>query len=172
MVARSDLIEVIQNIPWFIDLQPVQIERLVGIANIVRVAEGELLFREGDREDFMYVILEGQLNLDAYIPSHGMHNIYTANPLDILGWSSMTPIVRQRTATAHAKAPVKLLRFDSVALRHMCDEDHDLGYLIMKRIANVSATQYLEDRLGLYDLIMKISQEQPTAVPESTKKQV
>ncbi len=172
MVARSDLIEAIQNVPWFIDLKPVQIERLVGISSILAIIEGELLFREGDREDFMYVILEGQLSLDAYVPSQGVRNIYTANALDILGWSSMTPIIRQRTATASARSPVKLLRFDSIALRRMCDEDHDLGYLIMKRIANVSATQYLEDRLGLYDLIVKISQDQPTAVPESTKKPV
>ncbi len=172
MATRSDLVEAIQNIPWFIDLRPAQTDRLVGIAAIIGVAEGEQLFREGDREDFMYVILEGQLSLDAYIPSQGTHNIYTADPLDILGWSTMTPIVRQRTASAYAKSAVKLLRFDSVSLRRMCDEDHDLGYLIMKRIANVCATQYLEDRLGLYDLIMKISQDQPASVPESTKKQV
>ncbi len=172
MVARSDLVEAIYNIPWFIDLKPAQIERLAGIAGMVAVVEGEQLFREGDREDFMYVILEGQLGLDAYVPSQGTHKIYTADPLDILGWSTMTPVVRQRTASAHAKSAVKLLRFDSSALRRMCEEDHDLGYLIMKRIANVCATQYLEDRLGLYDLIMKISQDQPATVPESTKKQV
>ncbi len=170
MVARYDLIEAIRNIPWFIDLTAGQIDRLVGIASISRVAAGDLLFREGDREDFMYVILEGQLSLDAYVPSHGMHGIYTADPLDILGWSSMTPVVRQRTATATAISPVKLLRFDSSALRRMCDEDHDLGYLVMKRLANVCASQYLVDRLMLYDLIMKISQEQPVIAPESTKK--
>ncbi len=171
MVARSDLIEAIQNIPWFVDLTSAQIERLVGIAGITSVDTGALLFREGDREDFMYVILEGQLNLDGYVPTQGTHCIYTADPLDILGWSSMTPIVRQRTASATAISPVKLLRFDSVALRHMCDEDHDLGYLIMKRIANVCASQYLVNRIVLYDLIMKIGQEQPVPAPESTKKQ-
>ncbi len=172
MVARSDLIGAIQNIPWFIDLNSVQIERLVSIAGITAVAEGELLFREGDREEFMYVILEGQLSLDGYVPTQGMHCIYTADPLDILGWSSMTPVVRQRTATAKALSPVKLLRFDSSALRRMCDEDHDMGYLVMKRIANVCASQYLVNRIVLYDLIMKISQDQPVAAPESTKKPV
>ncbi len=172
MVARSDLIDAIKNIPWFIDLTPAQIDRLLGIANITSVATGEMLFREGDREEFMYVILEGQLNLDTYIPSQGTHCIYTADPLDILGWSTMTPVVRQRTASATAISPVKLLRFESVALKRMCDEDHDLGYLVMKRLANVVASQYLVDRLVLYDLIMKISQEQPVPAPESTKKQV
>jgi CRP/FNR family cyclic AMP-dependent transcriptional regulator len=172
MVARSDLINAIQNIPWFLDLTSVQIDRLAGIASITTLAEGEILFREGDRENFMYIILEGQLSLDTYVPSQKTHCIYTADPLDILGWSSMTPVVRQRTASATAVSPLKLLRFDSVALRRMCDEDHDLGYLIMKRLANVVASQYLVNRLVLYDLIMKISQDQPVAAPDSTKKQV
>lgn len=170
MVTRFDLIEAIQNIPWFIDLKPAQIERLAGIAGIRNVAEGELLFREGDRENFMYIILKGQVSLDCFIPSQGTHNIYTADPLDILGWSSMTPVVRQRTATGRALTPVRLLTFDSEALRRMCDEDHDMGYLIMKRLANVVASQYLVDRLMLYDLVMKIGQEQSVpAIPGQKK---
>lgn len=164
MAKRLDLIQVIQNIPWFVDLSPIQVERLVSIAGIRQVSQGELLFHEGDREDFMYVILEGQVNLESYVPSHGQLFIYTADPLDILGWSSMTPVVRQRTATGCAASPVKLLTFDSVALRKMCDEDHDLGYLVMKRLANVVASQYLVNRLALYDLVIKNNQE-PIASP-------
>ena len=161
MVKRTDLIQEIQNIPWFVDLKPAQVERLATIAGIREVPQGELLFREGDREDFMYVILEGQVNLQSYVPSHGFLYIYTADPLDILGWSSMTPIVRQRTASGCAVTPVRLLTFDSIPLRRMCDEDHDLGYLIMKRLANVVASQYLVNRLALYDMIIKNNQEQP-----------
>ncbi|HVP20682.1 MAG TPA: cyclic nucleotide-binding domain-containing protein [Anaerolineaceae bacterium] len=165
MASRADLIEAIQNIPWFVDLTPTQVERLVGIANIRQVAEGELLFREGDREDLMYIILEGQVKLDSYVPSYGPLFVYTADPLDILGWSSMTPVVRQRTASGRALACVKLLTFDSEALRRLCEEDHDLGYLIMKRLSNLVASQYLVNRLALYDLIMRMTQEQ--ALPPS-----
>jgi len=165
MFNRADLIEAIQNIPWFLDLKPTQIERLVGIAGIRQVAEGELLFREGDREGTMYIILEGQVKLESYVPSYGSLYVYTADPLDILGWSSMTPVVRQRTAGGRALSPVKLLTFESEALRRMCDEDHDLGYLIMKRLANLVASQYLVNRLALYDLIMKLTQEQTTIDP-------
>jgi CRP/FNR family cyclic AMP-dependent transcriptional regulator len=170
MVKRSDLIQTIQNIPWFVDLKAVQVERLATIAVIREVPQGELLFHEGDREDFMYIILEGQVRLQGYVPSHGDLYIYTADPLDILGWSSMTPIVRQRTATGCVVSPVKLLTFDSVALRRMCDEDHDLGYLIMKRLANVVATQYLVNRLALYDLIIKNNQDQPVSPCQQAEK--
>jgi CRP/FNR family cyclic AMP-dependent transcriptional regulator len=160
MLKRSDLVLAIQSIPWFIDLKSDQIERLAGIAGVRSLQAGEELFREGDRDGYMYVILEGQINLENYVPTHGLSYLYTADPLDILGWSSMTPVVRQLTATARALCPSKLLAFDSDSLRRLCEEDHDLGYTIMRRIANVVASQMLVGRLVLYDLIMKLTQDQ------------
>ena len=170
MIKRTDLIQAMKNIPWFVDLKPGQVERLASIAGIREVPQDELLFHEGDREEYMYIILEGQVSLQSYVPSHGFLYLYTAEPLDILGWSSMTPVVRQRTATGCALLPVKLLTFDSGALRRMCDEDHDLGYLIMKRLANVVASQYLVNRLVLYDLIIKNNQDQSAAPCQDTEK--
>jgi CRP-like cAMP-binding protein len=125
------------------------------------------LFREGDREDFMYIILEGQITLEILVPSHGNLFLYTGNPLDILGWSSMTPVVRQRTATGHAVGPVRLLAFDSNALKRLCDEDTCLGYVIMRRMANVVASQLLVTQLVLYDLIMKNAQDAVSQPPAS-----
>ena len=53
--------------------------------------------------------------------------IYTAEALDIIGWSSMTPIVRQRTASVRATKPSLLLGLNSKLLQQMCEEDHELG---------------------------------------------
>jgi CRP/FNR family cyclic AMP-dependent transcriptional regulator len=124
MLKRTDLVRAIQSIPWFIDMQSDQIERLAGIAGIRSLEAGEVLFLEGDREVYMYIILDGQINLENYVPTHGVLYLYTADPLDILGWSSMTPVVRQLTATARALCPSKLLAFDSDALKRLCEEDH------------------------------------------------
>ncbi len=165
MPRHAEIVLAIQSIPWFVDLSPIQVERLASIAGIRNLPANEELFREGDREEYMYVVLEGQLNLENYVPSHGILYLYTANPLDILGWSSMTPVVRSLTATARALGPTRLLAFDSEALRILCDEDHDLGFIIMRRLANVVASQLLVSRLVLYDLIMRNAQDQPAPSP-------
>ena len=165
MPKHTEIILAIQSIPWFVDLSPSQVERLASIAGIRCVSSGEELFREGDREGYMYVVLEGQLNLENYVPTHGVLYLYTANPLDILGWSSMTPVVRQLTASARAISAAKLIAFDSEALHILCEEDHDLGYIIMRRLANVVASQLLVSRLSLYDLIMRNAQDQPLQPP-------
>jgi CRP/FNR family transcriptional regulator, cyclic AMP receptor protein len=167
MAKRTDLVQAIQSIPWFIDMQIAQIERLANIAGIRSLEAGEVLFLEGDREVCMYVILEGQINLENYVPAHGVLYLYTADPLDILGWSSMTPVVRQLTASARALCPCRLLAFDSDALKRLCEEDHDLGFIIMRRMANVVASQLLVSRLVLYDLIVKLAQDQVSQPPAS-----
>jgi CRP-like cAMP-binding protein len=79
--------------------------------------------------------------------------VYTAEILDILGWSSMTPIVRQRTASVRATKPCLLLGLNSKLLQQMCEEDHELGYTIMRRLANVVANRLLTTRLCLLDII-------------------
>ena len=78
--------------------------------------------------------------------------IYTAEAMDIIGWSSITPVVRQRTAGARAVLPSRLVRMQATALYKLCDEDHDLGYVVMRRLSNVVASRLLTTRLQLLDM--------------------
>ncbi len=154
MFTQADLAQTLQSIPWFLELKSYQIDRLVGIAGIRTVEGGEEILREGDREDYLYIVLEGRVTVETHVPTHGKIAVFTAEPLDIIGWSSLTPVVRQRTATARALAPCQLIALEGESLRRLCDEDHDLGYIIMRRIANVVASRLLTTRLQLLDLIL------------------
>jgi hypothetical protein len=40
------------------------------------------------------------------------------------------------------------LAFNSKLLQQLCDEDHELGYVIMRRLANVVANRLLTTRLA------------------------
>jgi len=157
MFRQVDIASTLQNIPWFLELKPYQLERLSRVAQFRQVSACEELFHEGEREDFLYILLEGQIAIAIKVPTRGFAHIFTAEPLDILGWSSLTPIVRQRTATAKALLPCRLLAFDGEALRHLCEEDHDIGYIIMRRVANVVASRLLTTRLQLFDILVEKS---------------
>jgi CRP-like cAMP-binding protein len=158
MKFEHSLIEEIQNIPWFNELTLPQLEQLAAISRVRQFQTGEELFHEGDRADFMYVVLSGQILAENYIPSLGNHGVTHADPLDVIGWSCLTPMVRQRIATARACEPSRLLVIEGDALARLCDHDHDLGYLIMRRVANIVASQFLATRLYLYDIIQHSSQ--------------
>ena len=153
MIINAQLIEEIHNIPWFNELTSLQVERLAGIAYLKTAVLGEELFKEGDRPDFLYVILEGEVILENYIPSIGKHFLARAEPLDVVGWSSLTPVVRQRSVTARVCQLSHLLVIQAEALFRLCEEDHDLGFLVMRRISNIVASHYLNSRLHLYQLI-------------------
>jgi CRP/FNR family transcriptional regulator, cyclic AMP receptor protein len=154
MFKPADITQTLQAIPWFLDLKPYQLERLSKVANFQKAGACEELFHEGAREDDLYILLEGQVNIWVHVPSRGSVCVFTAEPLDILGWSTLTPVVRQRTATAKTTCPSTLLCFDGELLRHLCDEDHDIGYLIMRRVSNVVASRLLTTRLQLFDIIV------------------
>ncbi len=153
MYLQAGLTNTLRRIPWFVDLSQSQLDCLSSISGLQELNTGDLLFKEGDREDYLYILLEGQVVLEIEVPTRGQVPIYTAEILDILGWSSMTPIVRQRTASARATMPCLLLGFNSKLLQQMCEEDHELGYIIMRRLANVVASRLLTTRLTLLDMI-------------------
>jgi CRP-like cAMP-binding protein len=161
MYLHADLTKTLRRIPWFVDLSQNQLECLSSIATLHELDAGDVLFQEGDREDFLYILLEGQVLLEVEVPTRGKVQMYTAEVLDILGWSSMTPVMRQRTATAQAERRCLLLGFNSKFLQQLCEEDHDLGYIIMRRLANVVANRMMTTRLCLLDMIAQ-------SVPEKT----
>jgi CRP/FNR family transcriptional regulator, cyclic AMP receptor protein len=161
MTDQDPMLKTLQRIPWFLELNLAQMDALSRIACSRELGQDEILFNEGDPEDCLYVLLEGQLGITAHVPGHGQYLLYKAEPLDIVGWSVLTPVVRQRTATVSAIVPSRLICFNSKLLRQYCDEDHDFGFIIMRRVANVVASRMLETRLRLFELLHKTDEHSP-----------
>jgi CRP/FNR family transcriptional regulator, cyclic AMP receptor protein len=149
----ESMVKALKRIPWFLELSPNQIEALAKIAVIRSLSSGEILFNEGDSEDCLYILMEGQVDAEVHVPGRGVVHLYRAEPLDVVGWSVLTPVVRQRTVTIRAASDVRLLCFNSLILRQVCETDHDLGFIVMRRIANVVASRLLVTRLQLFELL-------------------
>jgi CRP/FNR family cyclic AMP-dependent transcriptional regulator len=152
MNDQPEIIKELQRIPWFKELKPQHVRKLASITQLRTAKAGEVLFREGDKEDFVYIVLEGRVALHMYIPHRGKVRFYTADQWEIVGWSSVTPTVRQRTAGATAVIDSRLARIDAKAMRHACDEDFELGYRLMRRVSNVVADRLQATRLQLLDM--------------------
>jgi CRP/FNR family transcriptional regulator, cyclic AMP receptor protein len=167
MLYQADTMSALRSIPWFLELSPTEMETLSNISFLRQVKTNEDLFVEGEKEDYLYIVLEGELSLEIYIPTRGRMCIFTAEPLDIIGWSSMTPVVRQRTASARALLPSRLIGFDAEALIRKCEQDDHLGYIIMRRLSNVVASRLLTTRIHLLDAFIypgQVPQTGPAAL--------
>ncbi|HQN45226.1 MAG TPA: hypothetical protein PLA25_13910, partial [Anaerolineaceae bacterium] len=104
------------------------------------------------------ILLEGQISIENNIPGSGAIRILVAEALEIVGWSSMTPLVRLRNNSARAITPATLLCFDDEGLRALCEEDHHIGYLFMRRISNLVARYLLTTRLQLMEKLVEQSE--------------
>jgi len=153
MLSQVDITTTMKSIPWFLDLSNESLQRLTGIAAVRFFDSGEIIFSEGEKNPFLYVILEGKVRLESYVPGRGSLPYLTAESLDVIGWSSLTPVVRQKTGTAVAVEPTRLLSFRADALIELCERDCDLGYVIMRRLANIIASRLLNHRLHLLELL-------------------
>ena len=152
MTNQQELVQALQAIPWFQVMTSEHFNKIASIAKILRYEPGQVIFHEGDKEDYLYVVLEGRVAIEITVPGRGRMRILTADAMDEVGWSAVTPVVRQRTAGARAVLPSRLVAFDASELRRMCEEDHDFGYYVMRRLANLVAGRLLTTRLQLLDM--------------------
>jgi signal-transduction protein with cAMP-binding, CBS, and nucleotidyltransferase domain len=151
MLKQRDTLTTIKTIPWFLELSNKSLDRLSIIADFCFFKPGDIIFNEGEQHAYLYVILYGKVILESIIPGHGTLPVFTAESLDVIGWSSLTPVVRQKTSTARVVEPTKLLSFHAEKLMELCESDCELGFIIMRRLANIVATRYLTHRIHLLE---------------------
>jgi len=159
MVNQTDILDILTTIPWFLDLNKRQLEALASISSVIEVKAGQMIFCEGDQLDHMYIILEGEVGVDMSVPTRGQARIYVAEPLDIIGWSKLTPVIRQRIGTTTAIKNSRLLLIQGDELQSLCDLDNHVGYIIYRRLANIVASNMLMTKLQLLDRILHSSHE-------------
>jgi CRP/FNR family cyclic AMP-dependent transcriptional regulator len=151
-MESQDRRKTLRENPWFQSLDPQHFQKMVDISSEVEWSEGQIIFGEGEPGNKLYLVTEGRVALEIYIPDQGRRTILTIGPNEVFGWSAVTPYVRTRMASARAVAPTRAVAFDSQALSKACDEDHDLGYYVYRRLTNIIAGRLSATRLQLIDM--------------------
>lgn len=113
------------------------LDLLSGCAMPTQFPEGRLIFREGELATRFYLIREGKVVLESRLAGGDVVPIQTLGGGDVLGWSWLFPPYYWHF-DARAAEPTKAIFFQGTRLRTECDEDHDLGYELIKRMAAVA----------------------------------
>lgn len=151
-MKQQDLPDTLRANPWFAALEPQLFEKMVSIASQVSWSAEQVIFREGDQDDYLYFMIEGQVALEIYIPVRGRVTILTIGPDEIFGWSSAVQVIQKKTASARAVIPSRAIAFNGTALRAACEQDHNLGYHVYRRLTNVIASRLSATRMQLLDM--------------------
>lgn len=143
--------KIIEEHPFFKGLAERHIQFIVGCAKNVRFDRGQVIFREGDPADQFYVVREGLVAVELVVPGRGPTAVQTVSEGEVLGWSWLFVPYRWHF-DARALQPTRALAFDAKCLRAKCEEDHDLGYELLKRLTHIVSERLGAARLQLMDL--------------------
>lgn len=138
------------------ELSQEQVEKLATLASERIFAEGEIIFRENEVGNVLYIIGEGQVAIEIRVPGRGRTTILTVGPGQLLGWSSLFPSER-KTASARSVHATKAVAIDAVRLRELIEQDHELGCLLLWSIAGIIAGRLKATRLQLLDIFRPAS---------------
>ena len=143
--------EILASHPFTSGLEPKQLDLLLSCSRDRIYGTGGFLCREGEPADSFFLIWEGRASLEAHVVRHGGLRIETVHPGEVLGWSWMVPPRRWRL-DARAIEPVRVVVIDAPALRKICEQDHELGFQVLKRLAQVVGHRLTRTRNRLIDL--------------------
>ena len=150
-MIQHDLEPIIRAHPFFKGLEERHMQLIVGCAKNVRFEEGTPIFHQGDPADNFYLVREGLVALEVMTPHRGPAAVQTVGEGDVLGWSWLFEPYRWHF-DARTLQPTRALAFDGKCLRTKCEEDHDLGYEVLKRFTRIVTGRLEATRLQLLDL--------------------
>jgi len=142
---------IIAGHPFFTDLETSYTELIVGCASNVRFKAGDYIFKEGNEAHEFYLIREGKVAVEILAPQRKPIVVETLDEGDILGWSWLLPPYVWKF-NAHAIGATRAIALDGKCLRAKCEENHDLGYILLKRFAQIIERRLEAARFQLLDL--------------------
>ena len=117
----------LRDVALFGALSDEVLEHLARSLRVMRVAPGEVIFREGDRAHELFVVLDGEIEVLKRSRRGRDMRVAVLGPCDVFGEMSVIDL-RPRSATVRAVAPARLLRMS-------CEDLDALYRLDMKAYA-------------------------------------
>ncbi len=137
--------------PFLKGLEPRYLKIIVGCASNVRFNAGQFLFREGEEANRFYMIRQGKVAVEIHAGKRGSIIVQTVGEGGVLGWSWLIPPYRWRF-DARAVELTRAIALDAKCLRTKSEEDHNLGYELLKRFSDIVVERLDATRLQLLDL--------------------
>jgi len=135
--SASSLATVIAAHPFLLGMHPRHLEVLAECAMQTHFDRGQIIFKEGDLANRFYLLESGRVALESRAGHRGAVPIHTVGAGDVLGWSWLFPPYYWHF-DARALEPTAAIFFYGTRLRDRCEEDHDFGYELIKRMASVA----------------------------------
>jgi CRP/FNR family cyclic AMP-dependent transcriptional regulator len=137
--------------PFLQGLAPRYLHIIGECASLVSFPAGQFLFREEDKITYFYLITHGQVAVEIFRARRGPVTIQTLGEGDALGWLWFEKPYKWHY-DARAMQLTRATALDVKSLIQRCEQDHELGYALMKRYAHMLAVQFRVPTMQLADI--------------------
>lgn len=121
---------------WGEEFTRSEVEVIAGHLSLVTFADGECIFREGDRENSMAFIVSGQVDIAKESGDETEAAIVTLHPRTHLGEMAFVD-GEPRSATARARGDVTLLVLTKEHFQAILRDDPGIGVKMLMKIAKL-----------------------------------
>jgi CRP-like cAMP-binding protein len=130
--------DILAEQPFLKGMTARQLELLAADSMLADFDVGKRIMKEGGHSNHFHLILEGRVELELTVLDGEAVHIETLGAGDVFGWSWLFAPYHCHF-DARVVAPTKTIFFYGTHL-HMhalCEENHDLGYELMKRVSEI-----------------------------------
>jgi CRP/FNR family transcriptional regulator len=140
--------KMIRRFECFRQLTDAQVEVVAEISNSICYQKGHVLFKEGDKGDLLYLLIQGDIEV-FYESSEGLDRVDTVSSEEVIGCSAIVPPYVY-TATERALNDVEVLEIKISELRDLIEKDPRMGIKIQEHIMKILNDRILELRHRTY----------------------
>ncbi len=136
---------------FFKDFPKDSLDLIAGCGKNVHFKPDAYIAHEGDAADQFYVIKSGSAVIEIHSPNKGVLQIMSLKGHDIAGWSWIFPPYKWNF-DLRATSELSMIALDGKCLRQKCEEDHSLGYYLMKKFAMIMTDRLKTARMQVLDI--------------------
>lgn len=141
MIIRDFL----KNVDLFKVLDDDQLTTIAGSFHEMEYKLGDKLFVEGEQASYMWVVVEGQVDLRFDLPSRSTSSkmtISTRSKLMVFGWSSLVPPHEYKLSAYCTSKNLRVIRGSRESLMSLFQKDPHVGYLFMSNLIKIVGERF------------------------------
>lgn len=124
-----------------------QLDAIAEISKEITCNKGEALFREGEKAEFLYILVSGSIAIQVHLTSRPV-NVTVAiisQPNQSFAWSGVVS-PKHYTATAHCQKDSRLVAIEGSKLMEILEQDPEMGFKVMLRISEIISSRLRSSR--------------------------
>lgn len=149
--AAQSVFKTLRQLPSLTEFSDELLQLMATVGEEHSKPSGSVIFSEGERHSRIYLVSSGSIRLDMKTAKCGRQTILSIGAGDFLAWSALIGD-GVMTSTAVAAGNVELVALDTESLQQLLQQQHELGYLVMRALAKSLSRRLLATRLQLLDL--------------------